>query len=228
MKFGIITPVFDGCIESLDLLHRELMEQTHTDWVWMLCSNGRSERIAHFVKEKNNIEVRGVRSVLKGKRRLFYLNIPIETEENAFGLLLNISKRRNLCIQEIQSDYIFMIDADAKILNKDMFKIINSELELNPKNICIYKIIHEIGILPIFPISYARIDMLNFCVKTSLAKRIGYPASVNPVAPGNDFWFFHHASEASDNDYLFIDMIFCEHNGNNRYDNLLKKLGGAE
>ena len=137
----------------------------------------------------------------------------------------NIGRRRALCIREIEADYIFMIDADAKILDKEMFQEINSELERSHKSICIYKIKHEIGVLPIFPIGFARIDMLNFCVRADLAKKVGYPISARPETFGNDYWYFDRAYKASGGDYVFIDKIFCEHNGNSRYESLLKLRG---
>jgi len=210
MKFGIITPVFDGCLGSLELLSGELRLQTHSDWVWMLCSNGRSDKLADFA--------------LRQREQAIYLHTEREDETDAFALLENIGKRRDFCLKTIDADYIFMIDADAKILRTDMFQRINSRLEKDPRSMCIYKIIHEVGVLPIFPIWYGRIDMLNFCVKANLAKKVGYPRTVKPDVAGNDFWYFTRVSETSGYDYAFIDEIFCEHNGNNRYEHLMHLL----
>jgi len=225
MKFGIITPVFDGCLESLELLYQELGLQTHTDWVWMLCSNGFSEKLSRFVHaNNNNLSSRGLTNSLQRKCQLVYVYTDYEEEESVFSLLRNIGKRRDFCIRHMNTDYIFMIDADAKILDRRMFETISSELERNPRSICIYKVIHEDGVLPIFPIGYGRIDMLNFCVKGSLAREVGYPTTVKPEAPGNDFWYFDRAYKASGGDYIFIDKVFCQHNGNNRYVSLLNLL----
>src|SRR5262245_20223266 len=227
MKFSIITPVFDGCLPSLELLFKEIKGQTYTDWTWILCSNGYSAKMRRFACKKNRELARvgwvaRIRQLLKP--RIDYVYLPYEEELDAYCLLANISKRRDYCIKIVKGNYIFMIDADAKLLDRDMFKVINTELEMNPKSICIYKVIHELGILPIFPINFARIDQLNFCVKTNLAKEIGYPTTVNPVAIGNDYWYFDRVYKATGGDYLFIDKIFGQHNGNNYYTNIVKQI----
>src|SRR5262249_2390510 len=115
---------------------------------------------------------------------------------------------------------------DAKLLDRDMFTLLNTELERNPQSLCIYKIMHKLGVLPIFPIGYARIDQLNFCVKASLAQEVGYPTTVNPAAQGNDYSYFDRVCRATGGDYLFIDKIFGQHNGNNRYMHISQQLWG--
>lgn len=220
LKFGIITPVFDGCIESLDLLHKEMMGQTHKKWIWILCSNGFSEKISKFIQNKKG------HNVLAKDTRLVYSYTEYEDIKNSFDLLRNIGVRRDFCIRKINADYIFMIDADAKILDEKTFQIINNELITNPKSMCMYKIIHKRDgkILPIFPIKYGNIDLLNYCIKTSLAKTIGYPTSINKKYPGNDYWYFKHIQKSLAGDYTFIDKILFEHNGNSKYECLLDLL----
>jgi hypothetical protein len=228
MRFGIITPVFDGCLESLELISREIFQQTYTNWVWILCSNGYSEKISRFVHEKNKLIhhdhsfTNKLLSIFD--KKIIYLYTGYEELSGGRAILANVGKRRDHCIRKIRSDYIFMIDADAKLVDNDMFQTINTELKKNPKDLCIYKVIHDVGMLPMFPIGYGRIDMLNYCVKTSLARKVGYPTTVNPDQPGNDYWFFHRIYTETGGDYLFIDKVFGRHNGNNTYINLLKQL----
>jgi hypothetical protein len=226
LKFGIITPVFDGSIESLDLLHKEMMGQTHKKWIWMLCSNGYSEKISKFIRNKIGLSGRILRYFGKDTCRIIYSYTEYEDTKNSYDLLRNIGVRRDFCIRKIDADYIFMIDADAKILDKKTFQIINNELIKNPKSICMYKVIHKHDgkILPIFPTKYGNIDMLNYCVKASLAKTIGYPTSINKKYPGNDYWYFKQIQESSRDDYTLIDKILFEHNGNNKYECLLDLL----
>jgi len=228
MQFCLITPVFDGCLPSLKLLFKELKGQTYTDWTWTLCSNGYSAKMHRFVRQKNRAFAR-VRLASRVHRspqsRIDYVYLPYEETPDAYCLLANISKRRAHCIHMVQGDYIFMIDADAKLLDRDMFKVIHAELARHPKSLCIYKVMHnEIGVLPIFPIGFARIDQLNFCVKASLAKEVGYPTTVNPEAVGNDYWYFDRVYKATGGDYVFIDKLFGQHNGNNRYTNIIKQI----
>ena len=214
MRFSIITPVFDPCLESLELLYKDLSSQTYGDWVWMLCSNSFSEKMQRFVTSKKSL----------GENRVTYFSTGYAEETNKYSRLANIGERRNFCIEKADSDYLFMIDADAKILDADAFRVINHALSLDPRSICLYKIMHEVGVLPIFPITYLRIDLLNFCVKTSLAKKVGYPTKINYQIPPNDWRFFGKAYDACKGDYLFIDKVLFEHNGNNRYSTALKML----
>jgi hypothetical protein len=114
-----------------------------------------------------------------------------------------------------------LFDADAKILDPKMFEIIEAELQNANKKLCVYDIIHEGARLPIFPIGFGRIDTLNYCVEAGLAKRIGYPTKVRSVRTGNDFRFFDQLRMATGGDYLYLNRVFCQHNGNNRYESLM-------
>jgi hypothetical protein len=233
MRFGLITPVFDGCVESLELLHGDLTLQTHLDWIWMLCSNGHSDRFAKIARAFNEADSDLFLGFTDHRERVIYAHVEHEEEMTPFNVLANISKRRQFCIGRIDCDYIFLMDADAKILNPRMFEIIDSRLEKDRKGICVYNTIEELGTLrifrklPVFPIEYNRIDALNYCVEASLAKKVGYPADVEPAVLGNDYRFFERLCRATGGDFLYIDEIFCQHNGNNRYENLMTLMGPA-
>jgi hypothetical protein len=222
MLFGIITPVFDGCLDSLGLLFEDLRRQTHREWVWMLCSNGYSQKMAEFAREKNRVlDADGT----KPAARLIYSFIPREAESDPYALLANIGKRRGLCIRQLDADLIFMIDADSQLLDGGMFRAIDRRMKLAPdRSLCIYRIEHEIGILPLFPIRFGTIDMLNFCMRAELAKKIGYPNTVDRKIPANDYKFFIRAYDEVKDDFVFIDRIFGRHNGHNRYKNLINLL----
>lgn len=211
MKFGLITPVFDGCLESLQLLYEDLRLQTHTDWVWMMCSNGYSTKLAEFARDVSTSH----------GTNIVYVYVEHEQEKDAYDILASVCKRRDFSIRQINCDYIFLIDADAKILDPKMFEIINAELQSANKKLCVYDIVHGGRRLPIFPIRFGRIDTLNYCVEASLAKRIGYPTKVRSILTGNDFRFFDQLRKAAGGDYLYLNRVFCQHNGNNRYESLM-------
>lgn len=216
MKFGIITPVYEKCLDSIELLYEDLKRQTHKDWIWFLCSNGISKKFSEFVERKNRTDE---------NHRIVYLSTSYSDQSNCFSLIANIGKRRNLCIKKIDCDYIFMFDADAKLLDKQMFQIISEELRKRPTKVCVYHIMHEEhGVLPKFPININRIDLLNFCVQKGLARKIGYPTTVDFYMRANDFNFFVRAYKACDGDAMLLQNVFCEYNGNNRYKNILKNL----
>src|SRR5208283_2330986 len=226
VRFGIITPVFDRCLGSLELLFREIHHQTHKNWIWMLRSNGYSRKISQFIDKKNYILKKSRKNAIIESPSLAYLNMDYEETPDAFSLMANISKRRDYCIHMHDSDYVIFIDADAKLLDSKMFEIISAELESTSKAICIYKIeLSKSRELPIFPISYATIDTLNYCISTMLAKRVGYPTTVNTEQYGNDFWFIDRCLKSTNGDYIFIDRVFGKYNGNNTYLNMQTLLG---
>jgi hypothetical protein len=211
MKFGIITPVYDKCLESTQLLFEDIKQQTHEDWIWLLCSNGFSKKFSDFVESKNKVDK---------KKRLAYISTNYnELGNNCFSIIANIGKRRKLCIKKIDCDYLFMFDADAKILDKKMFETINQELIRKPKKLCLYYIKHKFGNLPFFPIDDGKIDLLNFCIRIDIAKKIGYPRTVDFFRPANDFNFFVKSYKTCKGDAIILNNVFCEHNGNNRYKN---------
>ena len=152
---------------------------------------------------------------------IVYLHTEYEELHDGLSILANLGKRRNYCIQNLETDYVFLMDADAKILDSHMFEIVKSELEAARQDICIYKIKFSEGIkeLPVFPIRYGTIDTLNYCISTKLAKNVGYPTTVkrNTDEYGNDFWFFNNCLNAANGDYIFLDKVFGQYNGNNTY-----------
>ena len=213
--FGIITPVFDGALQSLKLLRHDLISQYHTDWTWMLCSNGYSSVIAKFAQRKSQL-TRG--------RVVTYTYLEHEPTPDPVSLLSNVAKRRDYCIDTIDADVIFTIDADAKIIDREMFSTIDSELYKTKKRICIYRILFDASptkTLPIFPITFARIDSLNFCVEAKVAKAVGYPTGGSVSLFGNEFHYLYRAYQFCNREYLFINRVFAEHNGNRHYENLL-------
>lgn len=231
MKFGFITPVFDGCLASLELLFRDIYGQTHRDWTWIICSNGYSEKMAAFARDKNTLLHTDNRNAIWRMRnflqpKVTYLHLPYRETPDPRSLLLDLGRRRDHCIDKIHADYLLMLDADAKLLDNDMLRIIGEELEKSPKDLCVYRIMHQVGVLPIFPIQYGHIDMLNFCMRLRLARNIRYPRDVSPDGRFNDYRFFERAIGVTKGDYLFIDRVFAQHNGNNNnsYLNLLKQL----
>ena len=216
MKFGIVTPVYDKCLESTQLLYEDLKEQTHQDWNWFVCSNGFLKVFYDFVNNKNKDE--------KNNRLTYISTKYVELDNNCFGTIANIGKRRRQCVKKIDCDYLFLFDADAKILDKKMFETINQELVRKPKKLCVYYIKLNLGNLPIFPIDDGKIDLLNFCIKADIAKQVGYPTTVDFFIPANDYKFFVKCYKACKGDAIILKKVFCEYNGNNRYKNAQNKI----
>lgn len=235
MKFGIITPVFEGCFDSLALLSRELFLQTYGNWDWVLCSNGPSERMEEFAAQKRKeLYQRPEKSpylagAFPGTPTIRACHIPRELDHTFPHLIDNLAKRRNFCIHASDADYIFMIDADAKIVDNRMFEKVRDVLGTTQKDICVWKIRHETeGILPIFPPAYRRLDMLNFCVSSRVAKEIGYYNHHKLRKTSNDFWYFMDAFNEVAGDFAFIDEIFAEHNGNRTYTTANDKFASSD
>lgn len=192
----------------------------------MLCSNGYSEKICQFIDKKNHILSKSRRNSTLESPSMVYLHTEYEEVHDGFSVLANVCKRRDYCISMLESDYVLIIDADAKILDSQMFAIISSELEATPSEICIYKIKYSRKCtLPTFPIRYGTIDTLNFCISTKLAKKVGYPTTINTEQYGNDYWFIDRCLNAVNGEYVFIDRLFGRYNGNAIYLNLQTLLG---
>jgi hypothetical protein len=166
-----------------------------------------------FVKDKQKIA---------HKSRIVYLIANLNDPKNRFSLIANISKRRDICIKHLDADYFLMINADSKI-DKCMLSKINHQLEITPKDLCIYKTKHGDGELPTYPFAVNRIDSLNFCVSSKIAKKIGYPKTVSFRAL-NDWRFFSKVFKECNGDYHFIKEVLGEFNANNRYVNVLSLL----
>jgi hypothetical protein len=218
MRFGLITPVFDGCIDSLELLYRDIAEQTHANWVWVLCGNKFSEKVSSFAKGKQKLDERG---------RIVYLIANLKDEKNVYSIIANIGKRRDICVKRMNVDYFLMVNADSKFLDKGMLSKVSAKLEEQPKNLCVYKTIFRGEIYPKFPLEKVRdfggIDSLNFCVSSSTAKKVGYPSNAD-FRKFNDERFFNRVFKECSGDYCFIDEVFGEFNGNNRYKNISSKV----
>ena len=213
MQFGIITPVFEGCLDSLELLYQDLCGQFHQKWTWMLCSNGYSAKLDSFASGKKS---KLLEDHLNDKADIIYTYTPFEETPDFNSLLINVGKRRDFCIKSIEADYLFLFDADAKILDPNMFRYLEQFLTHKQGDICIYKIQHELKVLPTFPVEYCDIDLLNFVVKDSLAKKVGYPTDLNLEEGMNDYRYFTRVFQAAEEQFLFIDKIFAYHNGNNQ------------
>ena len=211
--FDIITPVFDDALPSLELLARELLQQTYTSWNWLLCNNGDSEKLVHFVRELDDT-------------RVHLLIHPHEQTASKRELLENIWHRRDYCLRQTVSPYIIMLDADIKILKNDYLDL----LDAHKKNgrLLVYSIKSGDLLLPMLPIRYGHIDMGNYCFHTKLARQ-GYPHSIdwNEIAKNEnlehkDFQFFLQLLNENNNSFHFINTeALLEWNGNATYTNLL-------
>jgi hypothetical protein len=207
MKFALITPIFDGCINSLELLYNNIATQTHEDWLWILVGNQFSTKMLNYTRSKQKLD---------GKNRISYHIANLKDEKNRFSLIANIGQRRDLCIRYINADYFIMLNADSKI-NKEMLTTINNQLEKTKDDLCIYKTISDHGItFPKRPFEYKGIDSLNYCISAKIAKKVGYPKNAN-FRQLNDWRFFLRVYRKCKGQYSFIDKILGEYNANNRY-----------
>lgn len=233
MRFGLITPVFEGCLASLELLFKDLEQQTFKDWEWILCNNGQSNAYRDFVQEKHamlsSIPLGVTRSPSAPVPRIEVIFSKYQPDDTTPLMIGSLSHRRNYGIEVTSSDFIFMIDADAQLVDPYMFEKIHKVLVSTGLELCIWKIRHESeGVLPLPQFPFGGIDLLNFCVSTRVAEKVGYYDHKDPDKPCNDYWFFHEALEALAGRHAFIDEILAVHNGNRRYSTVSDKVRAEE
>lgn len=210
----LVTPVFDGAVESLSLVAEELKAQTFGDWNWLLCNNGKSEVLSRFVKEQND-------------PRFLLISAPPLKTESFLELIAEIWRRRNFCLSLVRSELVIMLDADIKILDSDYLKLVSAAaLDHSSCDLFVHSAVHSSGVLPRMPVRYGQIDMGCYCARSHLARRIGYPEEAT-FSPGsrkirhNDFKFFNTLKEACGGGFYYIDTEpLIEVSGNCRYRNL--------
>ena len=197
IDFDFITPSFDGAIPSMIKVAGELKRQTYSHWNWLLCANGESRALQDFMKEQNDPRIKLFETLHK--------------ETHSLPLLLeNISDRRIFCMNRASSQFMIWLDSDIKILREDFLLALSKAIRAHPEHeVFLYNIYHS-GVkktLPRFPIKYGRIDISNYCVRSSFAREVVWPADI--------YWQKVKAGEIpfQHKDYRFFKAMMASNNG---------------
>jgi glycosyltransferase involved in cell wall biosynthesis len=208
----IITPIFDGAVESVKLLVEDLKNQTFTDFIHVLISNGESSQIREYLKTQDD--------------RFKYIERPYEPALFKDELFGNIRKRRNYGLQNFDAKRYAFLDADLKIIDNEYFQKLFDAHDLS--EVLLTKIrLHNsnpMTTLPRFPINAGRIDMANFSFSKRLAKSYTFPTSLGPEKTpfqykyAGDYLIFHKI--CPNNNYQMLNFVSAIRNGNTTYKRL--------
>lgn len=198
--FCIITPVFDGCAESVSLLVQDLQRQTYTQFQQILISNGPSPNIKELVKKVND-------------SRIIYREYPEENTCTVPKLIENLGKRRNYCMKGFKAERYFFFDADLKIIEDDFF---NKMEKINDNaDVIISKINCNNMTYPVMPIKKGNIDIANYSISKKIAENYDYPMEYEVKTDIAFDWRFFNKIK---NEGIYFSEIFYAHkNGHNTY-----------
>lgn len=159
----IITPVFDDASEPLKKLILDLKAQNYGDFIHVSISNGESPKIKKTLEQ-----------IRKTDHRFKYVELKKESDKG-IHLQKNLSKRKNYCMKQFTADRYLIIDADSAIINRHAIAVLFIAHIFTRRDIIVFNIVHEIGILPIFPVDIGRIDITNFSFSYRIANGKNYP-----------------------------------------------------
>lgn len=202
--FCVITPVFDGCTESVNLLIQDLLRQSYPNFQQVLISNGPSTRIKELVEKVND------------NRIIYKEYYPQEETSTPPKLIENIGKRRNQCMSSFDADRYFFFDADLKILDDGFFDKISKVHD--KADIIISKIMCYGRILPEMPIKKGHIDLANYSFSRKIAQKYSYPTVYEQATDISFDWRFY-AKIKNEGNY-FTDILYAHKDGHNSYQNL--------
>lgn len=211
----VITPVFDGAIESVKLLVQDLQRQSFSDFLVVFISNGPSPKIKRYVA---TLSLSDARFVFEAR--------PFTPTKDYRVLLANLGRRREYALKKyVASRYVFL-DADLKLLDVHYFaKLYMADLLTHKPVICTQVVVPgpQKHILPIFPIQLGRIDMANFSFSRELAQTMPYPTDYDPTyGIGNDYRFFKSINQP--NNTLFLECVSAEKNGHATYTTISNRV----
>ena len=139
-------------LESLKESVNSIMNQTYQNWEYFIVSDGYDSRVRWFIKSLN-------------EKRIKYL-FTLETQY--VGYL-----QRNLALKFASGKYVFCVDDDNIIYSDYIEKMVNSFVSEDIGYVICQIKYDGIGILyPQLPFQLNKIDMLNYMVRTSLARRV--------------------------------------------------------
>lgn len=202
----VVTPIFDGAIESIKLLVGDLKAQKMKDFIHVMVSAGPSPASQKFIRSLCD-------------PRFIYEETSSKACSDVKALLINLGERRNHCFRKYDASRYVCIDADLKIIHPGYFTDLKQHHA--DADILITRVFNptptsDTGLLPSFPLDKGRIDLSNFSFTKWLAKNRSYPVDFHPViGRANDWRFFSALAVNSSIVYLPITSAIIA--GNNTY-----------
>lgn len=204
----VITPVFDGCIESTIELIGDLQKQSDPSFVHILISNGPS---AHFKATLNPI--------LRADKRFIYHETPYEHVENGIDLQEDLGKRRNYAMTHWEAMRYIIIDADTQLANRHYIRSLHVAHDCIDKDIIMTQTRLEDEILPLFPLTIGHVDVTNITFSRKIAQLGAYPDDASQTfGSTSDLRFFHNINKPDNT--CFMPIFGCIKDARTSYESV--------
>jgi hypothetical protein len=202
----IITPVFDGCLDSFRLLVEAAKQQTFSDFIHIAISDGESPLIKKLVSSLDD-------------DRFTYTEVPFTNPKSQMELFFSITSRRDFGLKNFKATRFLFLDADLKVISSDYFQTLYDGHQKHPSKIIMTKIKRAPGLYyPRIPLQCGNINISNYCVTQEMAK-IGYPSDFDKFYPfANDYRFLRQVMVR--HDFQLLNFVSAEKDGNKTYKNL--------
>ena len=172
---SVVTPTYGRDVKIIKRSIDCMRLQTNKDWEQLICSNGKYE--AHVDELVKSI----------GDERIRYHHCP--AKEGDFG---NFARAE--MIRKARGEYIMFLDDDNIVL-PEFISMMTGVLEGSPADFAVCRVMHfgplnekEVGSPPIIltgnPVKLYHIDPLQFLVRASVMKSIGWDTDVGYVSDG--------------------------------------------
>lgn len=219
----VITPIFDGAIEALELLINALKKQTMKDFIHIMISAGPSEKSHNLIKSFND-------------PRFMYEEYAKPETKDAEGLIASLGERRTYCFKKYKAHRYVCLDADLKIKSDDYFLRLQQhhpDADILITKVWVWppKINGPPTVFPKYPLAKGGLDLSNFSFSRRIADQPGcvYPTDMGLYEGRDGDWRFFEtlilfAAPFRDELYKIIPIVSAIYNGNNTYASVSKSL----
>lgn len=198
--FCIITPIFDGALDSLKILIKDLQNQTHQSFIHIVISNGPSNKVKKFILNLH-----------KTDPRFIYVEHKYTPTKDYISLMKNSGVRRDYCLQNFNAKRYIFLDADVGIIDKEYFSKLHFADVIFRKDIIVTNVDYHGTILPIHPATEeGQISIANYSFSKKIAKKYRYPTDYDVIKKkqGNDYRYWMKITR--NESVLFLDFLSCK------------------
>lgn len=212
----VITPIFDGAVEALELLIGALKKQTMQDFIHIMISAGPSNKSCNLIKSFND-------------PRFIYEEYTELKTKGAEELIASLGERRTHCFKKYKAHRYVCLDADLKIKSDDYFLRLQQchhDADILITKVWVWppKRNGPPTVFPRYPLAKGRLDLSNFSFSRRLATHPGciYPTDMGLCGGRDGDWRFFEtltlfASRVGDENYKILPIVSAVYNGNSTY-----------
>ena len=191
----VITPVYEPALSSVKKLVKDLKNQSYTDYIHVMISNGASPQIEEYVKKISADDPRFVYVASK------YVPTP-----DFASLMSNLGSRRDYCLRTYNPKRFLFLDADMHIVDNNYFSKLFFAHQVYKKDIFVTNCKYHGTLLPIHPVGVeGSIQVSNYCFTNEIARKHRYPIKYdNKKVQGNDWVYWKKINK---NSIIYLDFL---------------------